>query len=259
MIIYFFISAAAFIRRPVSEEVPPAKLIRLLLSVLAAALMARMVLNGRIYQFGFYQASLAGLLVPAILLSELPLRLGLGRCGRIMITTGCLALFIPGVLILAKRSQDTLRFKTMAIGQGADRFYAFPADKDARGEIVRVLSESLAKKQGQTLVVLPEGVMINYLARLPSPVSGFYFYSAVTRNGREEEIVAGLQRQPPDIVAIVSRDLREYGIQRYGENPGSGQQILTWVANNYTVVGSIGGDPLDYRQRGGMVLTRKHE
>jgi hypothetical protein len=45
-----------------------------MIAVLAAALMTRMVLNGRIYQFGFYQAALASVLVPAVMIGELPER-----------------------------------------------------------------------------------------------------------------------------------------------------------------------------------------
>jgi hypothetical protein len=56
---------------------------------------------------------------------------------------------------------------------------------------------------------------------------------------------------------IISRDLREYGVQRYGDGFGSGQQLLQWAVANYDRVLSIGGDPLDVRQRGSIVLERK--
>jgi hypothetical protein len=56
---------------------------------------------------------------------------------------------------------------------------------------------------------------------------------------------------------LISRDLREYGIQRYGERSGSGEDILSWIDREYERVWSVGGDPLDYRQRGGVILRRK--
>jgi hypothetical protein len=126
------------------------------------------------------------------------------------------------------------------------------------GDIVRILADRLRDaRPGQTLLVLPEGQMLNYLSRKPSPLPQVFYFSWFTSNGREDAIVSALHRRPPDWIAIVSRDLREYGIQRYGERPGSGRQILTWVAKNYEVAGSVGGDPLDYRQRGGLLLKRK--
>jgi hypothetical protein len=260
MLIYTFISGASLIHRSTPETIHPEQIIRLLLAVLATALIARMALNGRIYQLGYYQAALAGLLVPAVLTGELPMRLGMGRCGRTMIVVGSLALLVPGVVILASNSQRTLHFKTFAVGAGVDRFYAFPPQINPTGETVRVLSEWLRETPpGQTLLVLPEGEMINYLARLPSPVSPFRFYFATTDDGREKRIVNELQRHPPDWIVIISRDLREYGIQRYGEKPGSGQQILLWVADHYEPAASLGGNPLDYQQRGGVILKRKVE
>ncbi len=260
MLIYTCISGASLIRRSSPETTHQAQLIRLLLAVLATALMARMVLYGRIYHYGYYQAALAGLLVPAVLIGELPMRLGMGRCGRAMIVAGTLALLVPGVLILANTSQRWLQLKTLAVGEGVDRFYTYPPELEPAGAIVRVLSESLRKMpRSQTLLVLPEGEMINYLARLPCPVSTIYFFGPEIGDGHEEKIVNELQRRPPDWVVIISRNLREFGVQRYGEKPGSGQLILHWATENYELAAAIGGDPLDYKQHGGFILKRKVE
>jgi hypothetical protein len=257
MLIYTFFSGASLLGKSTPEPIQPEQMTRLLLAVLATALMARMVLNGRIYQLGFYQAALAGLLVPAVLIGELPMRLGLGRCGRVLITAGSLALLVPGVVILAANSQRTFHFKTVAVGEGADRFYTFPSRNDPTGEMVGLLVKSLREvPPGQTLIVLPEGAMINYLARLPSPVSPFRFFFATTDDGREAGIVDELQRHPPDWIVIVSRELREYGIQRYGEGPGSGQLILRWVADRYDAKATLGGNPLDGQQYGAVIFKR---
>jgi hypothetical protein len=66
-----------------------------------------------------------------------------------------------------------------------------------------------------------------------------------------------LEEHPPDRVVVISRDLREYGVQRYGEATGSGRELLQWAAANYDLAFSVGGDPLDIRQRGSVVLKRK--
>ncbi len=237
-----------------------APVLRLLLAVLAAALMLRMLLNGRIHQFGFYQAALAALLVPAVLIGELPTRLGVGRWGRIAAVAGCLALIAPGVAILTWWSAQLGSLKTQPVGEGNDRFLAFDPAADPTGKLVGQASAWLrvaAAGRPQTLLVLPEGEMINYLAGLPSPVAPFFFYSAATRGGREAEIVGQLERSPPDWIVLVSRDLREYGVQRYGESPEQGGQILDWAGDRYEVAAAFGGDPLDYRQRGLMILRRR--
>jgi hypothetical protein len=105
--------------------------------------------------------------------------------------------------------------------------------------------------------VLPEGVMLNYLARKASPVAAWGFFSASTSEGREEQLVRELEQNPPERVVIVSRDLREYGIQRYGEKPGSGKRLLEWLAKYYELAFLVGDDPLDYRKQGGAIFQPK--
>jgi hypothetical protein len=234
--------------------------LRFLLAVLAAALLARMILNARIYHFGYYQAALTAIMIPAVMLGEIAPRLRLGRAGGVALAVGTLALLLPGVFSLCQRSGELLAMKTVPVGAGADRFYApSTALQPTRGDLVNVLSQALSHvPAGQTAIVLPEGTMINYLARVPSPVATVYFFGSATENGREERVVADLQRHSPDWVVILSRDLREMGVQRYGDRPGGGLLILEWVAANYESVGAWGGDPLDVDQRGAVLLRRKN-
>jgi len=232
---------------------------RLLMAVLATAFLARMILNARIYQLGYYQAVLAAIMVPAVLIGELPQWIGVGKRGAFVITIGTLSLFAPGVVILCGKSQQILSFKTLLVGTGEDRFYAFSPRIDPMGEIVDTVNDVLRESRSdQTLLVLPEGLMINYLARLPSPNAPCCYFSMAASPGREDQTVKELEHHPPDFVVIISRDLRGFGVQRYGEKPNEGQQILSWVGKNYEAVSTVGGDPLDYRQRGALILRRKH-
>jgi hypothetical protein len=232
--------------------------LRLMLGVLAAAMMSRMLLNGRIIQFGFYQAALAAILLPAAMIGELADRLRLGRWGRATLAAATLGMAATATITVAVQSQENLRRKTNPVGVGVDRFYSYPRQIDATGEIVNAVSEKLAElPRGRTLVVLPEGEMINYLARMPSPVAPFFFFSAATRGDLEPAIVSELQKHPPDWVVIISRDLRDYGIERYGRHPGEGRQILDWASPNYGIVYAIGGDPFEPEQRGALVLSRQ--
>jgi hypothetical protein len=56
---------------------------------------------------------------------------------------------------------------------------------------------------------------------------------------------------------VISRDLREYGIDRYGEKPGGGKLIIDWGQANYDFAARGGGNPLDPTQYSAMVLRRK--
>ncbi len=241
---------------PKSGTTPQISALRISIALLAAVLMLRMVLNGRLYQYGFYQAALGGILIPAVMIGELPDRLQLGRWGKCIAAGAAVLLLTTGVVALANRSAGVLDSRMFAIGEAGDQFYSYPPESDPRGAIVQGLVQKLKELSGgrsQTLLVLPEGVMINYLARMPEPIAPVFFYSSTTANGRERGIVEDLLQHPPDRVVLISRDLREYGIERYGQTPGHGQQILAWLNANYAPELKVGADPLDPDQFGGVL------
>lgn len=259
-LVLLYLLACAWRLRPALQPaaISPQSVLRILLAVLAAALMARMLLSGRIHQFGFYQAALAAVLLPAVMIGELPSRLGLSAFGRAMVAASCLCLLVPGVVMLTGWSKQMLEMKTYPVAEGSDRFYAYDPRVERTGEFVRTASEELRRASGgrkQTLLVLPDGEMINYLARMPSPVAPAFFFSSATSGGREAAIVRDLERRPPDWIVLISRDLREFGIRRYGERDGQGKAILDWASVNYETAATLGGDPLDPRHRGVMLLA----
>jgi len=236
---------------------PPHETLRLLLAVLAASLMARMALNGRIYHYGYYQAALAAVLIPAVVLGEFGGWLRL-KNGNGLLAVGLLALLTPGVALVAGHSNEIYRRKTQPIAEGADQFYALPKELVSTGQLVRLALDFFrGQPPGQSLVVLPQGINVNYLTRRPSPVPNFSFFGAVTLNGREAKLVERLRKNPPDWVLLVSVDLREYRIDRYGETSGTGRDILQWLAEDYQRVAKTGGDPLDTRDPGAQIFARK--
>jgi hypothetical protein len=255
-LVYLVHCAVALVGRVKAGEDISRQALRCLVAVLAFSMMARMILNGRINQFGFYQAALAGILVPAVLIGEMPDRLGLGLRGRTAFVALTILLFGTGTGQLVAGSQNLLRQRTFSVGDGVDRFLTMPPDIEATGALVKHFSDYLRQRgAGQTLLVLPEGEMINYLARMPSPAAPFFFFSVAIQGPGEREIRDELATHPPDWIVVISRDLREYGIARYGESPGHGQLIIDWTRANCHVVDSLGGDPLDFRQRGGVLLV----
>ena len=250
LLLYLAFTGISFVRQPDTREYAP----RLLLAVLALALLARMILHARFYSYGYYQASLAATLVPAILLFEAPSWFRLGPRGRRAFVVGLLALFLPCLVIMAKGSYYNLRLKTVPVGAGVDLFYS--SKNDATGQMVDTVSSALrSEPPNSTLLVLPEGVMINFLARMPSPIAPYAYYTACTMGGQEDRIVTNLQSHPPDVVVIVSRPLLEFGIPRWGVDTDEGRQILSWVQQNYMIAFSRGGNPLDPDVRGVVVLT----
>ncbi len=217
-------------KRAERDSAPP---FRLLGAVLGASLLARMILAGKIYQFGYYQAAIAGVVVVALLVHEIPVWCGATPASRRFGGIVAFMVLLPGIVLLGQKCRDTYEYVNSPMGTGADRFYAFKPS-----EPLSAVSAVLEKQpRGSTLMVLPEGLMLNYLARMPSPVPHFFFYSAVTEHGNEARLVAKLNTTPPDFVVILPRDLREYGIAKYGERSGAGADILGWMQDRYELFG----------------------
>jgi hypothetical protein len=257
---YFLVSIVSFLWQPKSEHTATAfriRVLRVLIAGLGVTLMARMFLNPSIYHYGYYQAAVAAMLVPAVMIGELPTWFGRSWRGRSLAAAATLALVLPGIVNLTKRSQYRYQLKTLAIGAGRDRFYCLPERIDPLGEIIGLLTDALREKgRGETLTVLPEGEFINYLARLRNPLPHPCFYIGAMETASDAEMVSELKAHSPNWVAIISRDLGGWGIERYGDKPGGGQEILQWVEHNYKQVVSMGGDPLDYRERGAILLRK---
>jgi hypothetical protein len=257
-LIYLLASLGSFVHKTrQSDSDFDRRVLRLLIACLAVALMARMILNPHIYHYGYYQAALAALVVPAIMIGELPVWFRAGSPGQMVVAMGTLIIVLPGITNLAMRSQHRYLSRTFAVASGRDRFYCLPPQIDPLGKIINSIADVLREKgQGKTLTVLPEGEFINYLARLRNPLPHAFFYAGATSGGRETQVVNDMSRSPPYWIVIISRDLVGYGIERYGEKPGSGAEILEWVERNYEQVASVGGDPLDYRERGATILRK---
>jgi hypothetical protein len=216
-------------------------ILKTLLWVLALALMTRMVLNGRIYQYGFIQASMASLVIVAVLVDELPCLIRLKSLDLIIYRTGILVLLICGVLSIVGQSKALEVAKTLEIGHGTDMFYGYPVQVSADGEIVKNFSDRLSNNpSNQTLVIVPEGIMINYLSRKESPLPIQAFY---TNRELEANLVQKLMFKRPDWVVFMSRDLKEYGVNLYGAKGQSGELISEWISKNYHVSATWGQDP----------------
>jgi hypothetical protein len=88
---------------------------------------------------------------------------------------------------------------------------------DVNPDRAAVIADLLAALSGETLVVLPEGVSINYLSGRPTPLTYYMFTPPETAAAPVEQAVMGeFKARPPDEVVILSRDVSEYGFRGFG-------------------------------------------
>jgi hypothetical protein len=213
-----------------------------------------MALFARVYHFGFFQAALAGMVVAAGMVSEVPRWTGPGRAGQWVGAAGGLLVLTLACGHLAAQSNAIRAGQTQPIGSEADRFYALDREIDPTGTLVDWLVKRLAgAPPTATLLVLPDGLSINFLTRRISPLPD------VWTSGTEESMVERLRQTPPDYVALISLNLSEHGILQYGAPGNPGALLLQWVHQNCTEDISWGQPFSGTKLKGATVLHRNHE
>jgi hypothetical protein len=185
-------------------------------------------LRARIDHFGFYQAAFAGMVAAAVMVSEIPRWTGEGIWGRRLAALGSLTVLGMGCVSVAGQSALIRADQTQPVAEGRDRFYAFGPEVDQTGFLVNWAVERIhGVPPKATLLVLPEGEMINYLSRREMPVTDFFT--------DEDLYIQKLGRTRPDYVILIARDLREHGIAQFGAPGNPEERVLPWVLQNYTV------------------------
>ena len=203
----------------------------LALVLLAGTLLARMALRARINHFGFVQAALAGMVAAAFLVAEVPRWTGRGRWGRRVTLAGCIAMLIAGCASVVAETMRNHALQTQPVASGGDLFYAFHTPDDQTGAVVNWSVEQLrAAPPEATLLVLPEGVMINYLSRRARPLPDF--------TGDEPGYIKQLEQARPDYVIIIVGDQRDAGIPRFGAPGQPGEKIRQWLQAHYVTEAS---------------------
>jgi hypothetical protein len=213
------------------------RVVRMLLGLAAVALLLRMAFNPRISHYGFYQAPLAAVTVIATVLVAIPECLRLTGEARRFYQVALTALILAGAGFIVHHSWRIQAVQTQPFGVGADQVLTFDARWDARGYQMETVRKYLATdKDAHSLLVLPDGVMLNYQLRLPSLLPEYLFVPALLAGGAQERMVERLRASPPDRVVLLSRDMSEFGVARFGETPEHGGLLLTFIQDHYRVV-----------------------
>lgn len=247
------IGAAAWLALRRASDAEAARRARawLALSAFAFTLLLKMILNARVQHYGFALALPATLLVVAALVGRLPAELERrGRAGAVL-RLGALTLLAVAVLAHLDLTRRFLAQKSEVVGRGGDAFRA-----DLRGRFMNSALEAYAglARPGDTLAVLPEGVMLNYLTGSVNPTPYVNFMPPELLLFGEERIVAAFAAAPPDWILLVHKDTSEYGFPYFG--PDYGTRLASWVQERYEPVRLFGHPPLTPGSVFGIQLLR---
>lgn len=221
---------------------------KLVLTLTALMLSAKMALAFNITHYGFVLALPATITVVIVLLLELPRYFDgkaggkPSRAGSYRLVAGaCLTLIL---LVPARNGLDRQFFRpSVMIGEGQDAVRVAAARVAGMVQLTAWLEEPA--RSGATFAVLPEGAMLNYWLRSPSPTPFITLMPPEVFAATESAVLDAFVSNWPDYIAVVGKDLREYGLS---EDFRDAYPLLgRWIRDNYTlrdsVPGAAGGRP----------------
>jgi len=207
--------------------------------VFSILLLGKMGLRPQLRWYGFALAAPALMAVTAWLLGPVPSwvdrRYGLGR----VIRGSTSALLLAVGIVHMSASYIHYSQKTFPVGKGRDRILVDPERGMAMAAALVTLTAP--PNRGGTLLVVPEGISLNYLSRRQDPVSVMNFLPPELILFGEDRIVSGLSRNPPESIIIVPKLDRVFGGE-FGE--AFGRWISAWIGQGYVEVDSFPGGML---------------
>ena len=121
----------------------------------------------------------------------------------------------------------------------------------ALGELANRSSEH------DTLVSLPEGIMLNYLLRRRNPTPFTIVQTTEIILYGENRILTSFRLHPPEWIAVVHKDTNEFGVRFFGRDYA--RRLGRWVRENYHSEVCIGALPLKSDAFGILFLRRMHQ
>jgi hypothetical protein len=222
-------------------------------AVFAVALLSKMLLNSRIQDYGFTLALPAGVLMVLALVDWAPHALDrMGGFG-----SGFRALALTLILVSTyghlAHTGHYLSLCVNEVGSGADTFTALPREGAAVSLALKMIDANAGRSQ--TVAVLPEGVMINYLSRRPNPTPYTTYLGVELEAFGDERMTESYERHPPDYVLLVQRPAPEYGLSFFGKD--FGKRLYRWIMSRYRPLAQVGQTPMQVP--GDMLLLRRDQ
>lgn len=219
--------------------------------IFSIVLLGKILLRSQLFHYGFYLAVPAVMTLILAFLKWLPDLISRRNADERLLRAAVMGILIAFTATHLQNTRALYQHKTAMIHAGPDSFRT-----DWRGPLVADAVNTI-QTLGQptdTLVCIPEGVMLNYLLRLTNPTPHTNFMPTEMAIFGEASILQTLKNHPPDWIALVHKDTTEFGAQYFGRDYA--QEYKAWIQSNYDVESLIGKPPLEADQFG-IALLRK--
>lgn len=240
------------------EELDGERRIRLLGFVtFAGLLLPKVLLLPLARQYGFVLSVPGTMVFVAVLVRWLPDRLSEGRHEtekvRAALRMAGAGVAVGFALMNLNATRGRFATKRAPVGEGADRIIGTGWQTNVMNSLIVDLEGRVGPDE--TVLVLPEGIIVNYQIRRATPSRVVNFMPPELVFFRPDEIVESLRDHPPAAVALIHRPTDIYGYPFFGE--GYGEDVLGWVQDNYERVVLFGDEPLEEGLFGAEIMIPK--
>lgn len=216
-------------------------------AMFALLMLLKVLFSVILPHYGFALAVCAAALMFSVLMEWLPGSATMAKSPSAVLRCAVLGWIVATGAGFWSMTEVSFAEKNVLVGKGADAFWSTAnRGADIRGEGVRQLLEKVEALTGpsQTVLVLPEGIMVNYLARRRTPTRHINFMPPELDLFGERNIVQDLRdAAPPAACALIHKNTIEYGVPFFGTDYG--QSILNWVRRRYTPDWQFAQPPLE--------------
>jgi hypothetical protein len=226
--------AVAFVVEAVRRRAEPERgfhaAVAAALCTFALVMLAKMILNVRLPQYGFVLAMPATAVLVVAIVEWLPAAVGRAGGRAAVVRAVALGTLVAAVMPQLGFMDRLVAAKVHRVDRGADAFWA-----DDRALAIGALVEQIRAQVGpsETLVGIPEGALVSYLARRRNPTPYYLFDRTTLALWGETRMVEALDAAAPDWVVLVDRGGAGGG-STFGRDVGGA--TYDWATRNYRPV-----------------------
>ena len=238
---------------PPARRGEPGSRLALLLAVWSLALLAKLGLHPQVQHYGFALAA------PALALS-----VAVGVSFWRTAAAAGLAVAIAAAFASAHLAASSSLYadKTARLGSGADAIRVARPEVSPRGTAIERTLRGLdaLMPPEASLLVMPEGVGLNYWLRRANPTPySLFLPTEQAAHGGAAAMLEAMTAEPPDFVVLVHRGHREFGTGPFLQDPLNGAAFAPWLASDYERIQRIGAEPFEGPGFGIVILRRTAE